>query len=105
MLNRRVGLGAGIFVSPNNSALMGSAPRHQQGVAAATLATARNLGMVLGVGLAGATLTTVLAHSPVNRPSALVSAVDASLLVTAGAAVLGVFTCALEQKTGVRIPD
>src|SRR5512143_3272678 len=55
-----VGLGTGIFVSPNNSALMGSAPRHRQGIAAAILATSRNLGMVLGVGLAGAIFTTVL---------------------------------------------
>ena len=27
------GLGIGIFISPNNSALMGSAPRHRQGIA------------------------------------------------------------------------
>ena len=54
-----VGLGTGIFSSPNNSALMGAAPRHQQGIAASVLATARNGGMVLGVGLAGATFATV----------------------------------------------
>lgn len=98
------GLGAGIFVSPNNSALMGSAPRHRQGIAAATMATARNLGMVLGVGLAGAALTTVLAHSPAGHSArAMVRAVDVGLLVTAGAAVLGLLTCAMEQKSGVRI--
>ncbi|MCX7839516.1 MAG: MFS transporter [Anaerolineae bacterium] len=53
------GLGTGLFTSPNNSALMGAAPRHQQGVAASVLATARNGGMVLGVGLAGALFSTV----------------------------------------------
>ena len=54
------GLGTGIFVSPNTSAVMGSAPRHRQGIAAGVLATGRNVGMVLGVGLAGAIMTTLL---------------------------------------------
>src|SRR5712692_5241616 len=40
------GLGAGMFVSPSTSALMGAAPRHQQGVAAGVMGTARNVGMV-----------------------------------------------------------
>ncbi len=51
------GLGTGIFISPNTSALMGSAPRNRQGIASGIQATARNVGMVLGVGLAGAILT------------------------------------------------
>ena len=57
-----VGLGTGIFISPNNSALMGSAPSNRQGIAAGMLATARNVGIVLGVGLSGAALTTGVAH-------------------------------------------
>lgn len=58
------GLGTGIFVSPNNSALMGAAPRTRQGIASGVLATARNVGMVLGIGLSGAILTSFLAHNP-----------------------------------------
>ncbi len=42
------GLGTGLFVSPNSSALMGAAPRGQQGIAGAVMATARNLGMLVG---------------------------------------------------------
>lgn len=42
------GLGTGLFVSPNSSALMGAAPRSRQGTAGAVMATARNLGMLLG---------------------------------------------------------
>jgi len=56
-----IGLGTGLFVSPNNSALMGAAPRQRQGVAAAVLAGARNVGMVLGVALAGAVVAARLA--------------------------------------------
>ncbi|MFH1808073.1 MAG: MFS transporter [Pseudomonadota bacterium] len=47
-----MGLGTGIFISPNSSALMGSAPRQQQGVAGGVLAVARNFGMALGVATA-----------------------------------------------------
>jgi EmrB/QacA subfamily drug resistance transporter len=90
------GLGTGIFISPNTSALMGSAPRHRQGIAAGILATARNVGMVLGVGLAGAIFTTVQAHGQASGlATALFHAVDASFLVATGVAVLGVVTSVL----------
>jgi MFS family permease len=56
------GLGTGMFISPNNSALMGSAPANRQGIAAGMLSMSRNVGMVLGFGLAGAVLTTLLAQ-------------------------------------------
>jgi MFS family permease len=94
-----VGLGVGIFVSPNNSALMGSAPRHRQGIAAGVLATARNVGMVLGVGLAGAVFTTVLARGD-GEAEALVRGVQASLYVAAGIAVAGMVIAALGEKKG-----
>jgi MFS family permease len=80
------GLGTGIFISPNNSALMGSAPVNRQGIAAGMLATARNVGMVLGVGLSGAVLTTILAQ---DARRTIIDAVDAGLHVATIAAVLG----------------
>ena len=49
-----VGAGQAIFQPPNNSALMGAAPRDRQGVAAGVLATGRVLGQSLSVALAGA---------------------------------------------------
>jgi EmrB/QacA subfamily drug resistance transporter len=83
------GLGTGLFVSPNNSALMGAAPRHRQGIASGILATARNVGMVLGVGLAGAIFTTVLAHGQAGgSTTALFDAAHASFLVATGVATL-----------------
>ena len=47
------GVGSGLFQTPNNSALMGSAPAENRGVASGMLATARNMGMVLGVAFSG----------------------------------------------------
>jgi EmrB/QacA subfamily drug resistance transporter len=46
-----VGLGTGLFISPNSSALMGSVPREHQGIAGSLMAEARILGMALGVAL------------------------------------------------------
>ncbi len=48
-----MGLGTGVFIAPNSSALMGAAPRAKQGIAGGVMALARSSGMLLGV--AGAT--------------------------------------------------
>lgn len=48
------GLGSGMFQTPNNSAVMNHAPKEIRGVASGMLATARNMGMVIGVALSGA---------------------------------------------------
>jgi EmrB/QacA subfamily drug resistance transporter len=48
------GAGSGMFQSPNSSAIMGSVPVDQRGAASGTLATVRNIGMVVGVALSGA---------------------------------------------------
>ena len=48
------GVGQAIFRAPNNSALMGAAPPHRQGVASSLLATARVLGQSLSIAIASA---------------------------------------------------
>lgn len=48
------GLGMGLFQSPNSSAVMGTLPRARLGIGAGVLASARNLGMLLGIAVAGA---------------------------------------------------
>lgn len=92
------GLGIGIFISPNNSALLGSAPRNRQGIAAGLLATARNVGMVLGVGLAGAIFTTIMAQA-ITPIAAEYRAISPSLMVAAGVALLGMIISAMRGDT------
>jgi EmrB/QacA subfamily drug resistance transporter len=97
------GLGTGIFISPNNSALMGAAPRHRQGIAAGILATSRNVGMVLGIGLAGAIFTTILAQMGAGdtqtMPSPLMfQAFRASFTTAAGIAALGALISLVRSK-------
>jgi hypothetical protein len=47
------GTGQAMFQSPNNSALLGSAPAHRQGLASGILATGRVVGQSLSVAIAG----------------------------------------------------
>lgn len=49
-----IGVGVGLFQSPNNRALMAAAPRSQQGEASGLLGTGRAIGQSLSVALAGA---------------------------------------------------
>jgi MFS family permease len=83
-----VGLGVGLFTSPNNSAILGSAPRDRQGVASALLAAARNVGMVVGVSLAGTVLAYWRARSG-TPDEALLSAFKWGMWLSAALAVAG----------------
>ncbi len=49
-----LGLGMGLFQAPNNSIIMGALPKEKIGIAAGTLGTMRNMGMVIGVAVSGA---------------------------------------------------
>jgi EmrB/QacA subfamily drug resistance transporter len=81
------GLGTGIFISPNTSALMGAAPKHRQGIASGILATSRNFGMVLGIGISAAIFTTVAALGiAAGVENASYVAFSASYLTAAGIA-------------------
>jgi len=49
-----VGAGIGIFISPNNSAIMGSALPQQLGIVSGMMAQSRTLGQTVGVAVIGA---------------------------------------------------
>jgi MFS family permease len=68
------GFGTAIFQSPNNSAIMGSAPRAYLGVASGILATMRNVGMVLGITMAGAVVYGFAPFASSQPPSSFTSA-------------------------------
>jgi EmrB/QacA subfamily drug resistance transporter len=52
-------LGSGMFQSPNNSAIMGSVPPRYLGISSGVLAAMRNVGMVMGIAMAGLVLYTI----------------------------------------------
>lgn len=82
-----IGLGSGLFQSPNSSAIMGVVPRHRLGIASAVQATMRNMGMVLGVAMAGAIVATIAprGHTDPN----LLAAIHTAFIAGAIAAALG----------------
>ncbi len=55
-----LGIGQGLFQSPNNSSVMGSIPRDRLGIASGFLAMMRTVGQVVGTALAGAILASVM---------------------------------------------
>ncbi len=53
-----IGLGMGVFQSPNNSAVMGSVPQHRLGVTSGLLTITRVTGQIIGVSVLGAVWAT-----------------------------------------------
>lgn len=53
-----LGIGAGLFQSPNNSSIMGTVPRPKLGIAGGVIATVRNVGMVFGIAISVALFNT-----------------------------------------------
>jgi MFS family permease len=64
-----IGMGMGIFQSPNNSAIMGAVPRAQLGVVSGLLSVNRTLGQTTGIAVVGAIWAgRVVARSPDELP-------------------------------------
>lgn len=87
-----VGLGSGLFQTPNNSTIMGSVPRERLGVAGGTLAGMRNTGMVLGIAVSGAVCTAragVRLEASGAVPEPFLAGMHAVMTVGAGVVVLG----------------
>lgn len=93
-----IGLGFGLFQSPNNSAIMGAAPRSAMGVAGSLLAVMRTLGQTTGIALAGAIWVSQVAatagrmYDPITSAprEALAAGFSYAMVVAAGLTLLGI---------------
>lgn len=56
-----VGVGTSMFSSPNNAIALSAVPVNRRGIAAALVATARNMGMIIGIAMAGAVFSATFA--------------------------------------------
>ncbi len=96
-----IGIGAGLFQAPNNSAVMGSVPRTHLGVGGGVLAIMRNLGMSFGIAISSAVLaagTQPFQHAaPALQRVALLHSIQVGFLVGAAFVLLGVVTSAIRQ--------
>jgi EmrB/QacA subfamily drug resistance transporter len=98
-------LGMSLFQSPNNSAVMGSAPRDRQGVASGMLATGRTMGQAISVAIAGAVFGSLggasaghaLVHDRGNvaLEATFIHGFRAALVVCAGIAAVAIVTSLL----------
>jgi len=117
-----IGVGQALFQSPNNSALMGAAPRNRQGVASGFLATGRVMGQSVSVALAGAIFTSLggavagalLVQGGQHLPAAQLASLQntftisfhATFIVCAVIAALGIFTSLVrgrEQRAASKV--
>jgi EmrB/QacA subfamily drug resistance transporter len=105
------GLGVGMFQSPNNSAIMGAAPKERLGIASGLLSLSRILGQTAGVPLVGAlfSFVTIASAKLASNVDVTNAPVDALVLgtqitfrvVTAlliASTILAGFSWFLEQK-------
>jgi hypothetical protein len=89
------GLGMGMFQSPNNSAIMGSVPPWHLGIASGILAAMRNVGMVLGIAVAGAVLANIAPITQGGGPTQDLSGLHWAFIAGAGLAGLAALTSLL----------
>lgn len=67
-----LGLGSGLFQSPNNSLVMSKVPKTQLGIAGSINSLVRNIGMVVGITVATTTLFSVMSSRAGHRVTGLV---------------------------------
>jgi EmrB/QacA subfamily drug resistance transporter len=108
------GVGTALFTPPNNSVTMGSISQRFRGVAAATTATARNIGMVGGVAMGGLVFNHIFFKASggevfsAYRPQfeqAFMTAFRCALGATVGVAVLGAIVSFLRGPETRRPPS
>jgi EmrB/QacA subfamily drug resistance transporter len=98
-----LGLGLGVFQTPNISIIMGSVPSNRRGIASSMLATMRNIGMTFGVAISGSIFTSRMnyLHSSLSangisgtllRIQSFVGAFKFTFMIAAALALIAVFT-------------
>jgi EmrB/QacA subfamily drug resistance transporter len=105
-----VGAGSALFLTPNNSALLGAVPHPYRGTASALIATGRNIGLGAGYAIAGAVMVEVATRraglhaagaglDPALVPPAdLLDGIRAALLVAAAIGLAGIIASYLRGE-------
>ncbi len=109
-----LGSGQSLFLSPNSAAVLAHSPRNRTGTAAALLATARNLGMLLGIALATLVFTMIFSRLTGGldlkdfRPAQTLDFLAAwrgTMLTAGGVGIAGILTSGLRGETpGTALP-
>lgn len=104
------GIGAGLFNTPNNSAVMGNVPAQNREIASATLGTMKNIGMVLGEAIAAVLSSNITAATATLkaggmqgialRQGAFADAMRITCMVTACCAAAALVLSLVKGKAG-----
>lgn len=91
-----IGIGVGLFTTPNNAAALGAVPANSRATAAALSGATRNIGMAIGVALAGTVYTEVVQLA--DATEARFSAIRWAFLVVAAVTAVGVIVSLLRGR-------
>jgi EmrB/QacA subfamily drug resistance transporter len=96
-----VGLGFGMFSSPNTNAIMGAVSKKYLGVASATVGTMRLTGQMMSMGIATLVLRVFLGNNPISPgvSGMFMISMKASFLVFAVLCIAGVFLSLARGRT------
>ena len=106
-----VGVGSGMFMSPNTAAMMGTVPPHRRGIAAGARVVLQNTGAVLSIAFVLAVVTAAIPKSTLFRIFSglakglstakldpFIANMHTALWVLAGAALVGAMVSAMRPK-------
>jgi MFS family permease len=95
-----IGLGFGLFSSPNTSAIMGSVERRFYGVASAMVSTMRLLGQTFSMGLALMVFAIFIGNVQITSAQypSLLSSIHTVFLISAVMCFIGIFAALTRQK-------
>jgi EmrB/QacA subfamily drug resistance transporter len=106
-----VGVGSGMFNSPNTSAMMGAVPAHRRGIAAGARTLLQNTGAVLSIALVLAVITSAIPKSTLfaifsgltkglsdAKLAPFIANMHLALWILAGIAALGVLVCLMRPR-------
>ena len=113
-----VGVGSGMFNSPNTAAMMGVVPAHRRGVAAGARTLLQNTGAVLSIAFVMAVVTSSIPKATLfaifsgvstglsaARLDPFIANMHAALWTLAGVSLLGSFVCLLRPSREDALPD
>jgi EmrB/QacA subfamily drug resistance transporter len=106
-----LGVGQGLFMSPNSSAVMGAVPARRTGTASGTLAQFRVTGQALGIALSAAIVATrmpIHLAETVGKPdqlAALQLSIHDAFIAAAAICAIGIVTSIVRGGGAVRAPN
>ena len=106
-----VGVGSGMFNSPNTAAMMGAVPAHRRGIAAGARTLVQNTGAVLSIAFVLAIVTSAMPKSTLfavfsglakglsaEKLAPFIDNMHVALWVLAATSLLGAFVCLLRPR-------